>query len=69
MLRKVEFAMNEVMKDFLSGKKLYGDDFTQDQLAVWCKIEKEGFGDLVRTRPIDYHNDYHELNKHHGFQQ
>lgn len=52
---------------YLSGKKLYGDDFTPEQIAVWFKGEEEGYADLGAKNKSQYRYGYHELNRHHGF--
>jgi len=54
------------MTEYFSGLKLYGDDFTLDQIKAWYEGEKEGFTDLY-VREADYHYEYHALNSRHGF--
>ncbi len=55
------------MDEFFSGRKLYGDDFTPQEIEAWYRDEQEGYASLS-------HNDartpvyvYHYLNWLHGF--
>ena len=50
-----------------SGSKLYGDDFTPDQIALWFEEESEGYADLGNKEISGYSYQYHELNRIHGF--
>jgi len=59
--------MRNDMKPYLMGQKLYGDDFTPEEIQRWHEMEKEGYGDLVRKRPHDYSYEYQALNRRHGF--
>jgi len=52
---------------YLSGKKLYGDDFTSKQIEDWYNDEKEGYADLGAKNKHVYKYQYHSLNKLHGF--
>ncbi|TKB65777.1 MAG: class I SAM-dependent methyltransferase [Nitrospira sp.] len=60
--------MDVDMKMYLSGEKLYGDDFSLEQLKKWVEEEAEGYSGLVREAEAAYTYVYHELNKMHGFQ-
>lgn len=60
-------AADANMEIFFSGKKLYGDDFSSEQLAKWYEEEAEGYSGLVREARAPYAYVYHELNKRHGF--
>jgi len=58
------------MEEYFSGKKLYGDDFTYEQIQAWYADEKEGYANLVAEFEwAESHGayGYHELNKLHGF--
>lgn len=57
--------MTDEMEEFFSGRKLYGDDFTGDQLQVWYDGEKEGYADEVLSQQLTYSYRYHELNRYH----
>jgi len=59
--------MNDDMNPYLMGDKLYGDDFTPDEIQRWYEKEKEGYGNLVQHRHFDYSYEYHTLNVYHGF--
>lgn len=52
---------------YLSGKRLYGDDFTQDEIADWFADEAEGYFGLVQSEKKRYSYGYHALNMRHGF--
>ena len=34
---------------YLSGEKLYGDDFTTEEILEWFKDEKEGYAELLAS--------------------
>ena len=38
--------MESSLDIYLSGKKLYGDDFTYEEILDWYEDEKEGYSDL-----------------------
>ncbi len=56
----------ENLKEYFSGRKLYGDDFDREQIKRWFEDEKEGYSELFSNYK-DQGYDYHELNKIHGF--
>jgi SAM-dependent methyltransferase len=55
------------MSDYFAGRKLYGDDFTNEQLHVWYDGEKEGYAGEVLANQGEYRYHYHELNRFHLF--
>lgn len=55
--------------DFLSGKKLYGDDLPQNMIDQWYEDESEGYSNLNHQDSQEPVYVYHELNKLHGFSQ
>ena len=57
--------MKKASNEFLSGKKLYGDNFNLKQIKEWYADEKEGYSDLIS--PKKYYYGYHELNKKYGY--
>lgn len=59
--------MNRPLNEFFSGQRLYGDDFTMEQLQTWYDGEKEGYAGEVLSTPGPYRYHYHELNKFHLF--
>jgi ubiquinone/menaquinone biosynthesis C-methylase UbiE len=52
---------------YLSGKKLYGDDFDQDALEAWYADEEDGYANLGSDDRATYKYGYHALNWRHGF--
>jgi SAM-dependent methyltransferase len=58
--------MSEDIDACLSGRKLYGDDFTPQQLAEWYADEQEGFFELWRKGPERRPFGAYALNDYHG---
>lgn len=50
-----------------AGRKLYGDDFTPEQIEQWFQQESEGYADLGNKDLSTYTYQYHTLNHIHGF--
>ena len=50
---------------YLSGKLLFGDDFSEDQIIEWYNDEKEAYADLVSNNEYSY--SYHRINKIHAY--
>jgi SAM-dependent methyltransferase len=59
--------MNADMSVYFSGKRLYGDDFGQEQIEAWFRDEEEGYANLGAKEQSHYRYVYHELNRRHGF--
>lgn len=57
--------MRDNLRDFFSGRKLYGDDFNIKQIKGWYKDEKEGYSGLNEIKNYVYR--FHALNKIHGY--
>ncbi len=55
------------IEEFFLGNRLYGDDFTEEQLHVWYEEEKEGYSGVVLSQQDVYRYHYHELNLFHLF--
>lgn len=56
------------MEVYFSGKKLYGNDFSQAQIDAWFTDEAEGYFNLTKTSADgEYTYRYHALNRRHGF--
>jgi SAM-dependent methyltransferase len=55
------------IRPYLSGEKLYGDDFTAEQIAQWFADEAEGYADLGARDRANYRYAYHALNIHHAY--
>jgi len=53
------------MHAYLSGQKLYGDDFTPAEIDAWFADEREGYLELAASNG-PYHYAYHQLNIQHG---
>ena len=59
--------MNDDITPYLSGIKLYGDDFTIDEIKKWFADEEEGYANLGAKEKDSYDYHYHELNNQYGF--
>lgn len=55
------------MEIYFSGKKLYGNDFSQAQIDDWFADEAEGYFKLTQSGDGAYAYGYHALNKKHGY--
>ena len=60
-------ATNKDMDIYFSGRKLYGDDFSQEQIDEWFSDEAEGYYHLTQTGETNYAYGYHALNFRHGY--
>ena len=58
--------MNDITL-YLSGQKLYGDDFGTDEIRGWFEDEREGYANLGAKDLDETQYEYHALNRHHGF--
>ena len=54
--------MNNLKSSF-SGQKLYGDDFSLEEIARWHEDEKEGYANLGSRNKTAYKYRYHNLDK------
>lgn len=52
---------------YLSGERLYGDDFSIEEIDSWFSDEAEGYANLGSRDRSKYVYGYHELNRSHGF--
>jgi ubiquinone/menaquinone biosynthesis C-methylase UbiE len=52
---------------YLSGEKLYGDDFDEQQILEWFRGEQEGYANLGAKDRSRYSYPYHALNNHQFF--
>jgi len=55
------------INEYFSGKKLYGDDFNEEQIFRWYKDEEEGYANLGNSDKEKYTYQYSEMNKLYGF--
>ncbi len=55
------------LDEFLRGGRIYGDDFTPEEVARWYRDEEDGYSSMVASENHlhDYH--YHALNQLHGY--
>lgn len=58
--------MKNEMEEYFSGKKIYGDDFSLEEIEKWYEDEKEGYSSLI---DLDNNTNYshHALNELFGF--
>jgi SAM-dependent methyltransferase len=52
---------------YFSGRELYGDDFSQTQIAEWFADEEHGYAELYGADPQRHEYGYTALNTVHGF--
>jgi SAM-dependent methyltransferase len=55
------------MEIFFSGEKLYGDDFSIDEIKKWYLEEEEAYAGLVKDHELEHSYEYHQLNNIHGY--
>jgi len=58
--------MSDISRYF-SGKQLYGDDFSLEDIRKWYDDEKEGYANLGAKNKGNYTYAYHELNSLHAY--
>lgn len=63
--RRVIIEVNR-MDQYLSGEKLYGNDFSQEQIDAWFADEAEGYFELANTGR-EYVYGYAALNEWYGY--
>lgn len=58
---------HNTLDEYLEGKKLYGDDFSPEEIEQWFKDEEEAYANLgAKDRPQNYYG-AHALNHAHSF--
>ncbi len=55
------------MEEYFNGKKLYGDDFSIEEIEKWYTAENEGYANLGSKDKEKYDYGYHLLNRMYGF--
>jgi SAM-dependent methyltransferase len=55
------------MDEYFEGKKLYGNDFSFEQIKQWYDEEAEGYADLGSKNKNSYVYGYHMMNQIHGY--
>lgn len=63
MKKKTKISQN----DFFSGKKLFGDDFNEEQILQWYRDEEEGYANLGNNNKEKYSYQYTAMNELYGF--
>ena len=58
--------LDDCMKVYFAGEKLYGNDFSQAQIDEWFADEADGYFKLTQ-RETEYSYGYHRLNMRHGY--
>lgn len=57
------------MIEYFEGKKLYGDDFSFEEIKKWYNEESEGYANLGSKNKESYSYGYHMMNEIHGFRK
>jgi len=60
-------ADDRIIEVCLKGQKIYGDDFTPEQILRWYADEKEGYAELGAKDTKSYRYYYHAANRIFGF--
>lgn len=55
------------LKEYFEGKKLYGDDFSTNEIVEWFKDEEEAYYELYGVNCQYGGYGYHQLNRKYGF--
>ncbi|MBM3453659.1 MAG: class I SAM-dependent methyltransferase [Bacteroidetes bacterium] len=63
----MKISNNERINDYLSGKILYGDDLSYEQIKDWYKDEEEGYANLGSNNKEKYSYQYTAMNELYGF--
>ena len=59
---------DDSMEAYFAGKRLYGNDFAQEQIDAWFADEAEGYFNLTKSSStVEYAYDYYALNRWHGY--
>jgi SAM-dependent methyltransferase len=62
-----ERKMNNEFSRYFSGDRLYGDDFSVEEIHEWFSDEAEGYANIGSKDIAQYSYGYHQLNRYHGF--
>jgi len=54
------------LKEYFSGNKLYGNNFSNEQIKKWFRDEEEGYSSLIGS---NHKYEFHKFNRFHGFSQ
>jgi len=55
------------MAEYFAGRRLWGDDFTLDEIEEWFRDETNAYFEMAAKDRARYSYDYHELNRLHGY--
>jgi len=55
------------MSEYFSGRRLWGDDFSRDEIEAWFRDEADAYFKLEAKDRSSYEYDYHKLNRLHGY--
>jgi SAM-dependent methyltransferase len=59
--------IDSALEEYFSGRKIYGNDLSGEELEAWYKDEQEGYAYLGAKDNNDYRYVYHALNTMHGY--
>lgn len=59
--------MDQDIEEYLSGRRLVGDDLSLDGIKRWFESELEAYADLGSKNKDNYRYEYHALNAVHGY--
>ncbi len=59
--------MKDNIDNYLSGERLYGDDFGPAEIAQWYAAEQEAYANLGSKNSKNYVYTYHALNQKYGY--
>ncbi len=54
---------------YFTGEKLYGDDFTLEEIKQWYAEEEEAYANLAKLHGEEEEYIYHELNKYYAYKK
>ena len=57
----------DLLEEYFQGKKLYGDDFSPEEIERWFNDEEDGYADLGAKDRATYRYEFLALNNAHGF--
>lgn len=67
LIEKSDLSNRSEIDEYFSGEKLYGDNFSPEQIEAWFKDEEQGYFNLWTEEKDPYKYQYHALNQKHGF--
>lgn len=57
----------ESIEEYFTGDKLFGDNFSDEEIQKWYKDEEEGYANLGNNNQLKYQYQYFEMNERFGF--